>query len=134
MIRRLESLEPPLAELLGIEAGVENVKGNCDKCGAEYTRRRTMLNAVRAYIHGDCHPDDAALERKQEWKRINDLRHKLIHGLDDPNDLQEQVNDVLPAALSLFCLVYVSSLFFSSILFLPYVCSFIARHPALNPV
>jgi hypothetical protein len=46
----LEALEPALAEQIGVTSGSEETKGNCEACGAEFTRRRTVLNGVRVFI------------------------------------------------------------------------------------
>jgi hypothetical protein len=95
----LESLEPLLAELLGVRAGAEEVKGKCEKCGFEYTRMRTMLNGVRSYIRGEYHPDVASPEREEEWKRINKLRQDLFHSLADSEKALGNLKALLPAAM-----------------------------------
>jgi hypothetical protein len=95
----LESLEPLLAELLGVRAGAEEVKGKCEECGFEYTRMRTMLNGVRSYIRGDYHPDVRSPEREAEWKRMNRLRQDLFHSLADSDKAVGDLKALLPAAM-----------------------------------
>ena len=95
----LEALEPPLAEQLGVTSGSEETKGNCETCGAEFTRRRTVLNGVRAYIRGATHPDPASTEqREKEWKQINGLRQDLFHSLADIEKLSSKSRTVVAAA------------------------------------
>ena len=92
-------MEPPLAELLGVPSGSEEVTGKCDNCGFEYTRKRTVLNGVRAYIRGAKHPDPASsAEREKEWKQINKLRQDIFHSLDDIAKIRAKSYDVLVAA------------------------------------
>jgi hypothetical protein len=59
----LEAIEKPLADIMGIPAGVEEVEGHCDKCGEGFVRKRTMLAAVRAYVIGAIHPKDSIPEK-----------------------------------------------------------------------
>jgi hypothetical protein len=95
----LEALEPPLAELLGVSSGSEEVTGKCASCGVEYTRNRTVLNGVRAYIRGAKHPDPASsAEREKEWKQINKLRQDIFHSLEDVGKIRAKSYDVLVAA------------------------------------
>jgi hypothetical protein len=94
----LEALEPVLAEQTGVRSGVEETKGKCETCGAEFIKRRTVLNGVRAYITGAQHPRTASPIRNEEWRRINNLRQKQFHSLEDPEDLYFNARDVLPAA------------------------------------
>jgi len=94
----LEALEPALADQIGVSAGVEQTKGNCESCGAEFVKNRTVLNGVRAYITGAQHPGTATAERKAEWNRINEFRHKQFHSLVDPETLYSAARQVLPAA------------------------------------
>jgi hypothetical protein len=95
----LEALEPPLAELLDVPSGSEEVTGKCDSCGVEYTRKRTVLNGVRAYIRGAKHPDPASsAEREKEWKQINKLRQDIFHSLEDVGKIRAKSYDVLVAA------------------------------------
>jgi hypothetical protein len=95
-----EALEPPLAEQIGVSPGSEEVKGKCDSCGAEFTRRRTVLNGVRAYIRGVQHPEpaSASAQREQKWKKINALRHDLFHSLEDFESLRTAARGVVAAA------------------------------------
>jgi hypothetical protein len=94
----LEALEKPLAELTGVPNGVEEVKGKCDKCGAEFTRKKTVLNGVRAYIRGAKHPDPASsAQREKEWKQINDLRQDIFHSLEDIGKVRAKSYEVLVA-------------------------------------
>jgi hypothetical protein len=95
----LEALEKPLADAIGIPPGVEVSQGQCETCGATYTRRRTVLAGVRAYICGDFHPQMATPERRQEWQEINRFRQRLFHSLEDIADLEQFAPRVLPPAL-----------------------------------
>ena len=92
-------VEKPLADIMGIPAGVEEVEEHCDKCGEKYVRKRTTLAAVRAYLTGAIHPKDSIPEKKREWKEINDFRHDIFHSLQDGKKLELKVPDVLPAAM-----------------------------------
>jgi hypothetical protein len=95
----LEALEPPLAELLGVPPGAEEVTGQCASCGVEYTRNRTVLNGVRAYMRGAKHPDPASsAEREKEWKQINKLRQDIFHSLEDIGKIRAKSHNVLVAA------------------------------------
>jgi hypothetical protein len=95
----LEALEPPLAEQIGVSSGSEEAKGKCGSCGAEFVRRRTVLNGVRAYIRGAKHPDAAlSAQREKEWKQINALRHDLFHSLADFEKLRSEARAVVAAA------------------------------------
>jgi len=95
----LEALEKPLANIMKITPGVELVKGKCKNCGAEYSRVRTALSGVRAYVCGQFHPEKASATRKNEWKEINDLRQKIFHSLTDRNQMTKNVQKALPAAM-----------------------------------
>jgi hypothetical protein len=111
----LEALEPALAEQLGVNSGFEEITGKCVKCGAEYLRRRTVLNAVRAYIRGAQHSQASIPQREAEWKAINTLRHNQFHSLEDLEKLQSDARDIVPAAAhflhdSLCCLSHAHSL------------------------
>ena len=95
----LEALEPALAEKIGVTSGSEETKGNCEACGAEFTRRRTVLNGVRAFIRGAKHPDPASTEqREKEWKQINGLRQELFHSLADLEKLSSKCRTVVATA------------------------------------
>jgi hypothetical protein len=112
----LEALEPPLAEQIGVTPGAEETKGKCEKCGAEYIRRRTMLNGVRAYIRGAKHPEASGnAQREAEWKRINALRQDLFHSLKDFDKLRSAARGLVAAAAhylhdALCCLSHVHGL------------------------
>jgi hypothetical protein len=94
----LEALEPPLAELTGVTPGAEQVTGKCTSCGFEYTRNRTVLNGVRAYIRGAKHPDPpSSVERENEWKQINKLRQDIFHSLEDIGKIRAKSYEVLVA-------------------------------------
>jgi hypothetical protein len=95
----LEALEKPLAAILGIEAGVETVRGKCDACGVEFIRRRTVLAGVRAYILGELHPNVPIPERKRDWKKINELRQDLFHSLKDIDSVEQKASEITPAAM-----------------------------------
>lgn len=53
----LEAIEKPLADIMEIPAGVEEIEGHCEKCGAKYIRKRTVLAGVRSYVAGAIHPE-----------------------------------------------------------------------------
>ncbi|MDP8227060.1 MAG: hypothetical protein P9L89_05420 [Candidatus Celaenobacter polaris] len=95
----LEAIDKPLADTMGIPAGVEEIEGHCEKCGEKYIRKRTVLSGVRAYVAGAIHPEAFVPEKKKEWKEINDLRHKIFHSLQDSKKLEQKVRSVLPAAM-----------------------------------
>jgi hypothetical protein len=95
----LEALEKPLADAIKIPPGVEVIQGKCEKCGAEYTRRRTVLAGVRACVCGEMHPGMATPERRKEWKEISEFRQKLFHSLEDIATLEQRAPRVLPAAM-----------------------------------
>jgi hypothetical protein len=95
----LEAIEKPLADVMNIQPGAEEVEGTCEKCGAKYVRRRTVLAGVRAYVSGAFHSDTVMPENKREWKEINDLRHELFHSLQDNQKSEQKVSNVLPAAM-----------------------------------
>lgn len=95
----LEALEKPLAQTMNVPPGVEESQGACVNCGATYTRRRTALAGVRAYVHGDVHPATVSAQRKKEWKELSSLRQDLFHGLDDAPALEHRAQDILPAAM-----------------------------------
>ena len=63
------------------------------------TRRRTVLNGVRAFIRGAKHPDPASTEqREKEWKQINGLRQELFHSLADLEKLSSKCRTVVATA------------------------------------
>lgn len=93
----LEALEPVLAEQQGVTAGVEESKGRCRKCGEGFVKRTTVLNGVRAYIRGETSSEPTSPNREREWKLINDLRQKLVHSLEDLEDLYSGARSILPA-------------------------------------
>jgi hypothetical protein len=95
----LEAMEPPLASIAGLTAGKEEVKGQCDHCKTEFTRYKTMLVGVRAFVLDEVDPKKAQAPRKADWKLMNTLRNELMHGLVDENDIGERANHGLVAAL-----------------------------------
>jgi len=95
----LEAIEKPLADVMNISPGVEEIEGHCEKCGEKYTRKRTMLAGVRAYVSGAIHPEGFVPAKKREWKEINDFRHNMFHSLQDHKKLELKVRNVLPAAM-----------------------------------
>jgi hypothetical protein len=95
----LEAIEKPLANIMKIPVGVEEIEGHCAKCGEKYIRKRTVLAGVRAYVAGAIHPEAFIPEKKQEWKKINDFRHEIFHSLQDTKKLEQKVRSVLPAAM-----------------------------------
>jgi hypothetical protein len=95
----LESLEPVLAEMLNVPNGVEVVPGKCTNCGFKYTRNRTVLNAVRAYILGKAHDQPATPERDKEWKGLNSTRQDVFHSLKDLVEVKKAASEILPAMM-----------------------------------
>lgn len=95
----LEAIEKPLADIMEIPAGVEEIEGHCEKCGEKYIRKRSVLAGVRAYVAGAIHPEAFDPEKKQEWKKINDFRHEIFHSLQDTKKLEQKVCSILPAAM-----------------------------------
>lgn len=95
----LEAMEEPLVQALEIQPGVEEMSGKCADCGTTYTRRRTVLAGVRAYIRGDVHPKTASEERSAEWKKLSGLRQDLFHGLDDAAALENRAPQAPTAAM-----------------------------------
>jgi hypothetical protein len=95
----LESLEPPLAEAVGLTPGTEEVPGKCEKCKNTYVRKKTTLVGVRAFVHDGTDLHSADGQRKSDWKLINDLRNKLVHGLADDNALSDMPHAALLASM-----------------------------------
>ncbi|MEY9231002.1 hypothetical protein ABIF68_010326 [Bradyrhizobium japonicum] len=96
----LEVLEKPLASMAGFaKHGTEQVKGKCEKCGYEFTRNKTTLVGVRAFVHGSVDLDAADSDRKADWKLLNKLRNDLTHGLVDEHELGEKPHRGLTAAM-----------------------------------
>lgn len=95
----LETMEPPLAKMVGLTPGTEEVKGTCDACGAEFTRKRTTLVGVRAFVLNSLDPNGAEAGRKADWKLINGLRQDLMHGLEDPRKLGNRAINGLLACM-----------------------------------
>jgi len=95
----LEALEKPLAVAAEITPGCEEIQGECETCGAKYTRRRTVLAGVRAYVSGEFHSETATELRRKEWSKINKLRHKLVHSLDDTYKLEGKAGELLPVIM-----------------------------------
>ena len=95
----LESMEPPLARATGLQPGTEEVKGSCESCGYQFTRKRTSLVGVRAFVLDSVDPESAEEGRKADWKLINSLRNDLMHGLADPEKLADRPHKALLAAM-----------------------------------
>lgn len=95
----LETMEPALAKMAGLTAGTEEVKGKCDACGAVFTRKRTTLVGVRAFVLNDLDPSSAEAGRATDWKLLNGLRNDLMHGLEDPGNLGERAHKGLLACM-----------------------------------
>ncbi|GEM_PF-4479964 len=95
----LESMEPPLAKAAGLPPGTEEVKGSCESCGHQFTRKRTSLVGVRAFVLDSIDPESAEAGRKADWKLINSLRNDLMHGLADPEKLADRPHKALLAAM-----------------------------------
>jgi hypothetical protein len=88
----LECMEPPLAKIIGLTPGTEEVKGQCVSCGFEFVRKKTALVGVRSFVLDDIEPNNAEEGRKSDWKLINKLRNDLMHGLVDPEKLADRPN------------------------------------------
>lgn len=95
----LEAMEPPLAKMALLTPGTEMVKGICEKCGHEFTRKRTSLVGVRAFVQGHTNTEPSDPQRKSDWKLINTLRNDLMHGLVDDKTLQRRPHDALMATM-----------------------------------
>jgi hypothetical protein len=95
----LEAMEPLLASVAGLTPGTEEIKGFCEHCGGPFTRRRTSLVGVRAFVLGDLDADKADEQRKAEWNLINKLRNELLHGLVDHKTLKRRPRDALIASM-----------------------------------
>lgn len=95
----LESMEPPLAKAAGLNPGTEELKGKCESCGYEFTRKKTTLVGVRSFVLDSLVADEAAADRKADWKIINSLRNDLMHGLIDPEELKDRPHRALIAAM-----------------------------------
>jgi hypothetical protein len=91
----LEALEPPLARARGLTPGTEEVKGACEKCGNEFTRKRTTLVGVRAFVLDGEDISKADEQRKADWKAMNSLRNEVTHGLIDDTALGRRPHDAL---------------------------------------
>lgn len=63
----LEAMEPPLAKMAGLTPSTEEVKGSCQHCGGQFTRKRTSLVGVRAFILGDFDTGKVGGQRKADW-------------------------------------------------------------------
>lgn len=79
--------------------GTEQVKGKCENCGHEFTRNKTTLVGVLAFVHNSVDPDLADADRKADWKLLNKLRNGLTHGLVDESELGEKSHRGLTAAM-----------------------------------
>lgn len=95
----LESMEPPLAKAAALTPGTEEVRGKCESCGHEFTRKRSALVGLRAFVLADLDPGNAEKERKADWKLIHDLRNDLMHGLVDLDKLGSRSHRALLAAM-----------------------------------
>lgn len=95
----LECMEPPLAKLIGLTPGTEEVKGQCVSCGFEFIRKKTALVGVRSFILDDLEPNKAEEGRQSDWKLINRLRNDLMHGLVDPEKLADRPNKGLTSCM-----------------------------------
>jgi hypothetical protein len=95
----LEAMEPPLAKMVGLTPGTEEIKGSCEQCGAEYIRKRTALVGVRAFALASVDPAEANDQRKADWSLMNKLRNDLAHGLVDANLLAHRPHDAFIACM-----------------------------------
>lgn len=95
----LEAMEPPLAKMAGLTPGTEEIKGACEHCGGQFTRKRTSLVGVRAFVLGDLNADNADEKRNADWKLVNKLRNDLMHGLVDEAALKQRPHDALIASM-----------------------------------
>lgn len=95
----LETMEPLLANMIGLTPGTEEVKGTCGACGAEFRRKRSTLVGVRAFILNHLDPNSAEAGSKADWKLLNRLRNDLVHGLEDPGKLGDRPHKGLLACM-----------------------------------
>lgn len=95
----LEAMEPPLATMAGLTPGTEEIKGACEHCGEQFTRKRTSLVGVRAFVLDDIDANNADEQRKADWKLVNKLRNDLMHGLVDEVALKRRPHDALIASM-----------------------------------
>lgn len=91
----LEAMEPPLAKMVGLNPGTEEIKGACESCGFEFTRKKSTLVGVRAFVLGDLETQNADDQRMSDWKLVNKLRNDLMHGLIDEVMLKRMPHDAL---------------------------------------
>ena len=96
----LETMEPPLARMANLTPGTEEVKGACDACGVEFTRKRTTLVGVRAFVLAELDPKCAEAGRTADWKLINGLRNDLMHGLADSTKVGRRAHGGLLACMA----------------------------------
>lgn len=95
----LEAMEKPLAKMAGLTPGTEEVQGKCGHCGNSFTRKKTSLVGVRAFVLGDVDGAQADEQRKGDWKLINSLRNELMHGLVDHAALKRRPHEALTASM-----------------------------------
>jgi hypothetical protein len=95
----LEAMEPPLARMVGLNPGTEESKGECEHCHASYVRKKTTLVGVRAFVMGEVDPSKATEQRKVDWKNMNDLRNKLMHGLVDSEKFAKESHEGVVSAM-----------------------------------
>lgn len=95
----LESMEPPLAKAVGLQPGTEEVRGSCESCKHEFVRKKTTLVGVRNFVLNSKDLDSAEEGRRSDWKLINKLRNDLMHGLVDPEDLDDRPHRALLATM-----------------------------------
>ena len=95
----LEAMEPPLAKMVGLNPGTEEIQGECEHCHAPFTRKRSTLVGVRAFVLGELDPAKAEARRKADWKNMNDLRNKLMHGLIDSDESGKKAHQGVSSAM-----------------------------------
>ncbi len=96
----LETLEPPLAKAQGLTPGTEEVSGKCEHCANTFTRKKSSLVGVRSFVLGTQNPIDADKECAAEWQLMNKLRNDLMHGLVDPEMLQDRPHKAMLSAMA----------------------------------
>jgi hypothetical protein len=94
----LEALEKPLGLDFGIEHGVEITKGECKACHVPYEYRRTVSVAVRRFVR-QRHGNEIVPEGDKEWKQMSELRHDIVHGLAEIDDMESRAENLIAPAM-----------------------------------
>ncbi|WP_143144594.1 hypothetical protein [Luteibacter sp. UNCMF366Tsu5.1] len=95
----LEALEPALAPLYGLDPGTETLDGQCAHCKTAYQYKKTSLVGVRAFILDTTDASQAEEGRKHDWKRMNALRHDIVHSLKEDEAIDKSARSALMAGM-----------------------------------